>query len=349
MDKKLNPFTYKDDPELSRIFDAMVDLKTRVAKQFSDAQMIAGIDADAKFHPVSDAKITLPNYRELRSPYNNGWGYNNKTPLEKVDRAVKSGVEEARKILEEVAALNKPIEDANTKLSQQITNLMVRLGIPSSYSTYEYPTSRSKTKRAVSHTAGYISDLGRAVPKSNVSAMKYTIDAYERDYANWVNQEKLQEQKEALEKDNAIVNAKILGNPDLVATLMQAGVNILEEVQRAIPGKKADVIGHCVALAVANITEKNKYLKLGYNLLQAFEDVSNAKMHAQNALNTFSVVSDQDVEIQNQISDFILKFGIVRSDIRPFSKNTDLHYRKVLDMANDTANADLLIKLSRME
>jgi len=349
MDKKLNPFKYGEDPELNRMFDAMVDLKNRVAKQFSDAQQIAGIGADAKFQPVTDAKITLPNYRELREPTAN-WRYSStKVPLAKVDAAVKEGIAAARKHLEEVAELNKPVEKANAELVQQITKLLTRIGIPTSYTTYDYPTSRSKTRKSITHGAGYPADLQRATPMSNVKGLQYSIETYERDYANWVKREQELEQKEALEKDTATVNTKILGNPDLVATLMQAGVNILEAVQDALPGKKADVIGLCVARAISNVTEKNKYFKLGYNLLQAFNDVSNAKFHAQNALDSFSVISDRDIEIQNQISDFILKIGNVHSDIRPFSNKSELFYRTVLEMANDTANADLLIKLSRID
>lgn len=65
--------------------------------------------------------------------------------------------------------------------------------------------------------------------------------------------EKDVENKEKIARDEQIVQARIMGNPVLVATLMQAGVNILEEVQKAVSGQKSAVIDYCVAKAIQNV------------------------------------------------------------------------------------------------
>jgi len=246
--KPSNPFEYGKDPELNRIFDNLIALRDKVANQFAKAEKIAGLGSVTNFSPLKDVKLELPNYRYKRTESN--WA---KTSLDQIEKLVRPAIDLARKQIEEVAAENAPLEEQNKVLVTQVVELMTRIGIPARYTTYDYPTTRSRTKKAVEHTAGYIGDLERSRPKSNVQQMKYTLDNYVRDYESWLKTEKEAELKEKIAKDEAAVQKNILGNPTLVATLMQAGVNILEEVQKAIPGQKAEVINYCKAQAISNI------------------------------------------------------------------------------------------------
>lgn len=246
--KPTNPFEYGKDPELNRIFDSLISLRDKVANQFAKAEKIAGLGEVTNFTPLKDVKFDLPNYRYERTK--NSYV---KVSLDQIERLVAPAIDAARKQIDDVAAENAPLEEQNKKLVAQVTELMTRIGIPSTYTTYEYPSSRSKTKKAVSHTAGYVYDLERARPKSNIQEMKYKLDNYAREYQSWVKTERDTEMKEKIAKDEAAVQKNILGNPTLVATLMQAGVNILEEVQKAVPGQKSEVINYCKAQAIANI------------------------------------------------------------------------------------------------
>jgi hypothetical protein len=247
-DKIPNPFEYSKDPELNLIFDKLIALQARVADKFAKAEKIAGLANATGFVKLHEVTFALPNYRYLRSESN--WS---KTKLEVIDQKVQAAVAEAKKKIEEVEALNAPLVEQNKALVAQVTEMMTRLGIPSSYTTYEYPSSRSKTKKTVYHSAGYLGDLQRNNPTPNTVSKKYELENYIRDYDRWVQSEKDAENKEKVARDESIVQTKILGNPALVGVLMQAGVNILEEVQKAVPGAKADVIDYCVAKAIQNV------------------------------------------------------------------------------------------------
>ncbi len=250
VDKKQNPFTYGNDPELYSIFNNLADLQTRVAAQFAKAEKIAGFTG-AKFTPLTEAKIALPNYRNLRDG-DRSWGAK-PLPMHAVDEQVDDAVTAARKHLAEVDEINKPILEANLKIKEQVVEMMTRIGIPGTYTTYDYATSRSKTKKSTVHYAGYLQDLDRTIPKSNTSTLKYQIDSFVNDYQRWKKSVIETEEKANIEKDEQTVKTKILGNPILVQTLMQAGVNILLEVQKAVPGKKSDVIDYCLTQAISNV------------------------------------------------------------------------------------------------
>lgn len=246
--KPSNPFDYSKDPELNRIFDNLISLKDKVANQFAKAEKIAGLGAVTNFNKLKDVKFDLPNYkyeREKSSYYS--------TPLDKIDDIVRPAIAQARQLIEETRKENAPLEEQNKLLISQVTELMTRIGIPSTYTTYDYPSSRSRTKKSTTHTSGYIGDLERARPKSNVESMKYSVDIYERDYEAWLKKQKEDELKAKIAKDEEAVQRNILGNPALVATLMKAGVNILEEVQKAVPGQKAEVIKYCKVQAITNL------------------------------------------------------------------------------------------------
>lgn len=253
-DKPVNPFEYSKDPELAQIFNSMVGLQKKVADQFAKAEKIAGFGADPKFKPMILAKIELPNYQALRNPSDGGWS-NKAVDIKIIDTRVQAAIITARAHLEEVTEINKPISEHNQKIREQVTEMMVRLGIPGAYTTSDYPTLRSRTKKVTSHTAGYLQDLNRAIPVSNVSSQTATLNSYIREFEVWKKNISDKEFKESIERDEETVKTRILGNPDLVATLMQAGVNILAEVQKAVPGKKGDVIQYCIVTAMKNVNE----------------------------------------------------------------------------------------------
>ncbi len=252
LDKKLNPFPYATDPELNRIFDSLVDLKVRVNAQFAKAEKIAGFTGDTKFIPLAQAKIELPDYKTIKNPSSSGFYGSKAVPMATVDTQVAAAVANANKHLDEIDEINKPIHAANLKIKEQVSELMVRLGIPSSYTTYEYATTRSKTRRSVSHTAGYIGDLYRVMPTTNLSTERSRLTTYVNDFNRWRTETLAAEEKAKIEKDELTIKTKVLGSPKLVEVLMMSGVNILSELAKAVPGKKAEMVGYCIAQAISN-------------------------------------------------------------------------------------------------
>lgn len=255
MDKKDNPFVSTVDPELHRIFDSLVALKARTAESLAKADRIAGLGENPSFKPLAEIKHNFVNYRTLRAGSSSSW-YSSKPSLESIDKQVQADI----KIFEEMIAAaeieNAPLIAHNTAIKKQITDLMTRVGISGSYTTYEYPSTRSRTKKSISHTAGYLLDLNRVCPTDTVPGAKYRLREYISEYERWRKSEEAAEEKELIERDELAVQKNILGNPKLVATLMQADVNILEEVQRARPGKKAQVIEYCLAQAISNVNNQ---------------------------------------------------------------------------------------------
>lgn len=272
MSKIDNPFSYSNEPELHRIFDSLLSLRIRVADSFTKAERLAGFSADLKFKPLEEFKIgdMLPNYRHRREP-TSSWVTSTKTKLDVIDNEVKAAVEKTRAYIEEVNGRNTPLIEHNKQIAAQVTELMLRLGIPQSYTTYEYPTSRSKTKKSVVHTAGFAGDLQRVNPTSGYTAAKYKIDGYVNDYERWLKSEKDAETKAEIAKDEEAVKKNILGNPDLVATLMQAGVNILDEVSKALPGKKSQVIEYCIVKAISEV--RSSGVNFDSKLLEKLENL----------------------------------------------------------------------------
>jgi len=268
IDKKLNPFPYATDPELNRIFDSLIDLKTRVATQFAKAEKIAGFTGDTKFTPLAQADIKLPDYKLIKES-STGY-YSKKVPMDQVDAQVQAAVLAANKHLEEINEINKPIHESNLKIKEQITELMIRLGIPDSYSTYEYPTSRSRTKHTVKHTAGYILDLQRVMPVSNVSAEKSRLTVYVNEFNRWRSEVQAAEEKAKIERDELIIKTKVLGSPKLVELLMLSGVNILSELAKAVPGQKAEMVKYCIVQAISNERAKSNPSE---DTIEALEDL----------------------------------------------------------------------------
>jgi len=264
-DKIPNPFVYSTDPELNTIFDKLIALQARVADKFAKAEKIAGLAGATSFVKLQDVETKLPNYRYLRDK--DTW---RKPSLAEIDKIVQAAIIETREKIAAVEAANAPLVAQNNELAAQVTEMMRRIGIPDTYITYEYPTSRSRTKKSISHSAGYIGDLQRCKPASNVGSKKYELESYINDYNRWVASEKSAEEKANIERDEHIVQTKILGNPHLVATLMKADVNILSEVQKAVPGKKADVIEYCIAQAIKNVQSKPD---IDEALLEQIEDL----------------------------------------------------------------------------
>lgn len=342
-----NPFTYAKDPELNRIFDGLISLRTRVETEFAKAEKIAGFGSSMKFLPAIDAKSSaLPSYTEMRNP-RESYTWTKKGDLRVIEATVRAAITAAKAHVDEVEALNQPVYNHNNEVAAQVKEIMTRLGVSQTYTTYDYATSRSRTKKSTSHSAGYLGDLQRTMPRSNYGTVRYQITEYERNFERWLSDQVTTDNKERIENDAKAVETKILGNPTLVATLMQAGVNILTEVQKAAPGAKADVIDYCMATAIDNVTKKSKYLKLGYALQLSYEARARpeAKAYVEDAIIFFTPDTDEDQKIHRWILNNINTWtsGIV------FGNDATFTYEDVFAKANDPVAVLLLQQLHSID
>lgn len=327
-----NPFEYSKDPELYRIVENLVSLKKRVTSELDKAAKIAGLQEGLQFKELHNVDFSLPNYKSMRSEYSY-----TKTKMDVIENQVKSAIENAQKLINDTEVKNRPLQEYNQLIISRVTELMNKIGVATSYSTYEYPTSRSRTKKQTYHTAGYVGDLNRTCPKTNVPERKLALENYIFEYHNWMKLEIEKDQKEAIAADEKIIKERILGDPELVAALMLSGVNILNEVQNAVPGKKAVVIQYCLATAKKNILEKDKYLKLGHALdVAVFTLLDSNFEYAQKCVNSFHANNEQDKEMIQFLNEKLLNWDDASRNSL-IDDTSKFNVKKIYSMVSDQA------------
>jgi hypothetical protein len=90
-------------------------------------------------------------------------------------------------------ALNKNINvdaiENNKKVIEKVTSIMKYIGIPSTYTTSTYKTSRSRKPTTETHSAGWLQDIRRAVPTSdNWEQIKRDMESKMREIELYANQ-----------------------------------------------------------------------------------------------------------------------------------------------------------------
>lgn len=246
--ERKNPFTYAEDPDLYSVVDRLLDHKKKADARLAKALAIGEIDGNAGFKKLHPCKIDLVNYRARRTA--STW---QKTSLDIIDAEVVASIKAAENTIAGVTKLNEPLIEHNQRLCNKIKELMTSLGISAYYTTYEYATTRSKTRTAKNHTAGYLTDLTRVCPVSETQAETYKLRTYIDEYNRWVVAEKEADLKEKVAKDTHAFTKYVLENPTLVENLMKAGVNVLAETRNAVTGNKLDIVKYCIAQAVSNL------------------------------------------------------------------------------------------------
>lgn len=232
-------------------------------------------------------------------------------------------------ILERIAQLEAAVTKAwqdnveainNNKLVREKVELMMKhCGIASTYTTYEFPTSRSRTKKAVTHSAGYLGDLTRNVPisvqgsKPNAEEYKKKAERLYKDMsskiADFERQKRIKETKAKEVHELALLRAKYC--PD----------NALADLQ--------DILG--------GLLEKDKYLRLAYWLERNRGDWTEGYNYAEIGIDSFSVQTEVDKEIEEDIRHYIDNWD---GDGRVF-RDCEYNYSVLYGMADAALYADL--------
>jgi hypothetical protein len=110
-----------------------------------------------------------------------------------VEKAVEAGlkfVDEIEKEIRKIHEKNISAMENNKVLAKSVESFMTIIGIPRSYQTYECPSNRHRTKKWISHLAGYMNDISRCIKTSD--GFEYEIKRCEE------HRKKIEEQRKKL-------------------------------------------------------------------------------------------------------------------------------------------------------
>lgn len=174
---------------------------------------------------------------------------------------------------------NRRAIENNKKIVDKVTLMMKHIGIPSSYTTSEFKTSRSRTKTSTTHTAGYINDLWRCIPtaiKGSKPDTKQLRDSIEKAYNSQIASVR------AIENAKAKADAEVKNNH--VLALLRA-----KYTPDNAFSDKSDI--------QEVIINKNKYLRLAHYLECNRNDWNDGCDYAECGINSFTVETTLDEDI----------------------------------------------------
>lgn len=108
--------------------------------------------------------------------------------------------------------VNKDAIENNKKVVEKVTSIMKFIGIPGTYTTSEYKTSRSRKATTTTHTAGWLQDVRRSVPTSdNWDTIKREMEGKMREIELYAKQ-KITELAAKEKEEDRIAAEKALVN-----------------------------------------------------------------------------------------------------------------------------------------
>jgi len=226
--------------------------------------------------------------------------------------AIKATLEKIEKDCKAVEDQNTPLIENNLQIHQKVKLMMKGIGIKDSYSVQEYSSSRSRTLKWVTKSAGYLADLARDVPVSVYGKIntKELLRSVEQVYNT-----KLQEIKKVeIEADR---QKKEIENTNKMAMLR------VKYTPNNPMSTKYDML-HA-------ILDKNKYLRLAYFLEKDRGDWSDGYDYAEQGLNGFEVETEEDGLIYDDIQGHIDDWCGDGRVFRATKYNYDVLYNMVED------------------
>lgn len=328
-----NPFVYTENPELHQMFEQMNKLQARVAEKFKQAERMAGFSDNTGFKKLEDVKVELPALDRLRNPGQyTRWG-GNIVALDRVEAQARQAIAIARAEVARVEALNKPNIEANSMLVTQIKDFMSRLGFNETYTTYEFPSNRSRTRKEYRHQAGYLSDIQRLLPHSNTTSVAHQINDYENRLKDFLRFEREKEQKEKTESDAKVMASIVNDKAEIVQYLIRKGINVIELLNQAESGRKSMVIYDVLRELRDQVLSQDKYLRLAYAMECCRNDFSEGPDVVQSALDCFEVETDDDQQAYMAIRDRIYGWEGDGRVFRDMNYGYDYMYGEVKDQS----------------
>ena len=273
----------KIDDVLARLEKATAESITAIRQEAGRLEAASHAATGGKTMPLTPCKlpdrIALGHRIESFEPNYSSWHPRNWRKAVEVARAEGAS---ARESLEAQHATNVTAIENNKRVIEQVKLIMTNLGIPESRNTYGYATQRARKMTTTTVRAGYLADLAAACPTDDsYSTCKQKLDDFERRVLAY---EKSEQEKEAAEKREA--------------------EKAREERQRLILlGALAEKYG-CAPEAldiVEAIGQRNKYFRLAYWLQRNRNDWNDGPSYAQTGLCGFTVETEEDQAIYDDI------------------------------------------------
>lgn len=229
-----------------------------------------------------------------------------------------------RQRLEEIHARNLPKIETNKKIRAAVVDFMKTVGIDETYSVYEVPNSRSRTKQWLKKKAGFTEDLARVGAVSDY--YEQSMNSL-KDYERRINEYKAVKQREetALQQKNQADALKAANLKELAVLSVKYNTAV-----------EADEVLDAILL-------QNKYLRLAHFLLLNREDWNDGYSYAQQGLNGFSVENEHDAKIHEALSNLIENWD---GDGRVF-RDSEYGYDSLFELANSTAKPELIVDYNK--
>lgn len=293
--------------EVKSSLDKIVPMMQELEKQ---ANLTTGKIMEVKHaNKMGDLKCSLEYYGSQNFYY--------KSTCEDI---VNAALAHGKMLFNESTAIHEANKDAianNIEVRNKISMFMKATGISETYSTYEYPSSRSRQKKRVSHSSGWMGDLqrcvtiddGYSVAISSHEDFKRRVEEYRKRHEKEENDRKMAEEKATKEKENN--NRRIMFCVKYELDPDSSWSDILE-----------------------TILGKNKYLKLAYWLMRNRGDWGEGYHYAKIGIESFTVEYDIDREIAKDINDCIAMEENGDVDDRIF-RDCTWNYNRILELVTD--------------
>jgi len=184
--------------------------------------------------------------------------------------------------------LNLPAIQNNLKIQQGIVKMMEKFGVKGSWSTYEYKSSRSRSKTEVTHHCSWFSEVNRFIKINDGFS---DIEVKHKQFLEKVDKWKLEQtkklelkQREIEQKEQAIVKSRTLARLQV-----KYGLEPTAEFRDVL-----DVI-----------LDKNKYLCLSYWLERNRGDWNDGYSFAKTGLHSFTIETETDQLIYDNIQSYM--------------------------------------------
>ena len=162
--------------------------------------------------------------------------------------------------------------------------MMEKFKVKGSWSTYEYKTRRARTRSEVTHSCQWPQEVARFVKTSDEFG---TVENWHKNRMEEIQKWKNTKLKELADKKRAIEQNEKAKTERRLLAQFQVKYNLEPE------SEWKDVL-EC-------IIDKNKYLKLAYHLEMNRNDWSDGSYYAECGLNSFTIESEMDKEIQKDL------------------------------------------------
>lgn len=292
-------------PEIKRVVNPVDKLRDEMAKLLDSAHaQVNKLVEVAEFDTPKIQEVALISYTLETSPSyalkvsKSGWHRDELSAPQTAeewqkafDRFQENHAAELIRI-EEVHKANIPAMEINGRAAQAVKRVMEAVGIPATYSTWSYKTSRSRSRTETRHSAGWSSDISRLIRIADGydNAIK-SAAANLKTMTEFVTK-KIQELK-TQEAEAAKAKAKVEADAAAAARAMFYRVKY-----QCSPTAVMDEV-------LDKILDRDKYLMLGHYLHLNRLDWSDGHDYASTGLDNFTIETDDDQTIYNHIEQLI--------------------------------------------